>query len=322
MNRIRYYRLAQGLLQKDLAKAVGVSNGHLSHLERGTRNPSTATMALIAEALGKTVSEVFYFTETHILRKEVDTMKLQTMYQEEPTNDLVVIEDGRAITTSLKVADYFGKRHADVLRGIENIVNEIPTDFTQRNFALSDYTDPTGRCLPMYLLTRDGFVLVAMGYTGAKAMQFKVAYITAFNKMEAILQRRPEPLTNEEIVDRAANKLATKLFPEFMKTVSKQLGKDIVEQVRSLPHGETLIPTAPAVSRPQKQTTQLIVSRPSLDWLPNVLTVDQVKTYLDIGQVQAYELFHSEGFPSIKVGGSLKVEKYLFIKWLDEQAQL
>lgn len=60
--------------------------------------------------------------------------------------------------------------------------------FTKANFGLSAYRDTTGRELPAYLLTRDGFTLLAMGFTGAKAMQFKVAYISAFNRMEQLLK--------------------------------------------------------------------------------------------------------------------------------------
>lgn len=221
MNRIKYYRVDRGLQQIDLAKAVGITPGHLSHLESETRNPSIAIMALIADALGKTVIEVFYPGETQILiRKDGDTVKLQEMYQADAVTDLVVIEDGQAVTTSLKVAEYFGKRHADVLRGIEKTLKELSVEFGQRNFTPTSYIDEWNREQPIYFLTRDGFVLVAMGYTGVKAMQFKVAYITAFNDMEAVLQRKPEPLTNEELTDRAAHRIAGQILPAFTKTIS------------------------------------------------------------------------------------------------------
>lgn len=102
----------------------------------------------------------------------------------------VAVRDGKVITTSLKIAETFGKRHSDVLRAIEAL--EIPEDFTERNFALSEYIDPTGRQLPMYSITRDGFTILAMGFTGKAAMQFKIAYIEAFNAMEAHLRGEAE----------------------------------------------------------------------------------------------------------------------------------
>ena len=60
-------------------------------------------------------------------------------------------------------------------------------EFADRNFIISEYTDEQGKPRKQYILTRDGFTLLAMGFTGAKAMQFKVAYITAFNRMESII---------------------------------------------------------------------------------------------------------------------------------------
>lgn len=103
------------------------------------------------------------------------------------TPDLEIIE-GQITTTSNQVAEHFGKRHADVIRAIRNL--DAPAEFTERNFALSEFTDSTGRVLPAYRITRDGFTLLAMGFTGKEAMQWKVAYLTAFNKMEAELLAR------------------------------------------------------------------------------------------------------------------------------------
>ncbi|ATD81158.1 MULTISPECIES: Rha family transcriptional regulator [Desulfovibrio] len=97
----------------------------------------------------------------------------------------VSIHNGRPATTSLEVAKFFGKRHDHVLRSINDLIANTPKEFTAPNFGVSEYTDETGRVLPMFILHRDGFMLLVMGYTGKKAMQIKVAYILAFNKMEA-----------------------------------------------------------------------------------------------------------------------------------------
>lgn len=91
-----------------------------------------------------------------------------------------------AVVSSLDVAETFEKRHADVLRGIENL--KCSDEFTQRNFALSSYKDSSGKSNKEYLITRDGFTILVMGYTGEKAMRFKEAYIKQFNAMEKALQ--------------------------------------------------------------------------------------------------------------------------------------
>ncbi len=91
-----------------------------------------------------------------------------------------------AVVSSLDVANTFEKRHADVLRDIESL--KCSKEFTERNFALSSYRDSSGKSNKEYLITRDGFTILAMGYTGEKAMRFKEAYIKQFNAMEKALQ--------------------------------------------------------------------------------------------------------------------------------------
>ncbi len=101
----------------------------------------------------------------------------------------VFIHNGQVLTTSRYVADYFRKLHKDVIRKVDTL--DCSSDFTERNFTPSEYTDSTGRKLPMYDITKDGFVFLAMGFTGKKAAAFKEAYIAEFNRMEAELHRRP-----------------------------------------------------------------------------------------------------------------------------------
>ena len=102
----------------------------------------------------------------------------------------ITVIDGKVTTTSLVVAEHFEKNHFDVLRAIRDLIDEVPHDFTARNFAVSDYLDSSGRKLPMYRLGRDGFSLLAMGFTGKKALAWKIAYIEAFNAMEQALAGR------------------------------------------------------------------------------------------------------------------------------------
>lgn len=86
------------------------------------------------------------------------------------------------------MATYFGKRHDDVLKAIRNIIGTLPE--CVRNFAEAWETVemPRGgkRKVPTFDMTRDGFSVLAMGFTGAKALRFKLAYIVEFNAMEDV----------------------------------------------------------------------------------------------------------------------------------------
>jgi Rha family phage regulatory protein len=102
-----------------------------------------------------------------------------------PRLDLV---QGRPVTDSLNVAEVFGKKHQSVMRTIRSL--DVPEEFSRCNFAPHTYVDGRGNTQPMCQITRDGFTLLAMGFTGKAAMQFKLAYIEAFNRMEQELLNR------------------------------------------------------------------------------------------------------------------------------------
>ena len=104
--------------------------------------------------------------------------------------------NGKLVTSSRNVAAAFGKEHKHVLRDIQALLDTCDKDFTESNFGLSEYKDPTGRKLPEYLLTRDGCILLIMGYTGEKALKIKTAYIKRFNEMEAALKSKAIMMPN------------------------------------------------------------------------------------------------------------------------------
>ena len=89
------------------------------------------------------------------------------------------------VVTSLDVAETFGKEHARVLRDIRDL--DCSDEFRVGNFAESYYINTQNKKQPMYYITRDGFTLLVMGYTGEKAMRFKEAHIRQFNAMEKAL---------------------------------------------------------------------------------------------------------------------------------------
>lgn len=94
----------------------------------------------------------------------------------------------RPCVTSLDVAETFGKEHRNVMRDI-NKLNCSP-EFNALNFERIKYVDSRGRNQDAYVMTRDGFTLLVMGYNGKLAMKFKEAYIKQFNAMESVLRKK------------------------------------------------------------------------------------------------------------------------------------
>ena len=105
----------------------------------------------------------------------------------------VSVHDGRPATTSLEVARFFGKQHQHVIRDITGLTDNCPESFSASNFGRASYLDEQAKNRPMYIIYRDGFMLLVMGYTGKKALAIKLAYIEAFNAMEEELARRSRP---------------------------------------------------------------------------------------------------------------------------------
>ena len=121
-----------------------------------------------------------------------------------PLSPSVSLHSGRPATTSLEVAKFFGKRHDGVLRDVRRICPETPEDFRVHNFVETFRTIPgpnnSERQETYFILYRDGFMLLVMGYTGKKALAMKLAYIEAFNRMEAELAARSRPLAEDMVL--------------------------------------------------------------------------------------------------------------------------
>lgn len=118
----------------------------------------------------------------------------------------VSLHSGRPATTSLEVAKFFGKRHDHVLRDVDALLSQLPENSLQPNFGetYQEQETPLGvKQVRMFILYRDGFMLLVMGYTGKKALAMKLAYIEAFNRMEEELARQKEAARNitQDIVD-------------------------------------------------------------------------------------------------------------------------
>jgi Rha family phage regulatory protein len=111
-------------------------------------------------------------------------MKVMTIANTD-INELVQVENEQVVTDSRKVAEVFEKEHKSVLRSINEI---LAAQNCAAKFFYETTYDNRGKQYPMYLMNRDGFSLLVMGFTGAKAMQWKIKYIEAFNEMEKRLK--------------------------------------------------------------------------------------------------------------------------------------
>jgi len=116
----------------------------------------------------------------------------------ESDNELTEINEGQIITSSRLIAEKFNKQHKHVLASIEEILRLAEN--SAHLFYESTYTDLSNRQTKQYLMNRDGFSLLAMGFTGKKALAWKFKFIKAFNDMEAALKLNV-PLSVDQIVD-------------------------------------------------------------------------------------------------------------------------
>ena len=131
--------------------------------------------------------------------------------------DLVMIRNNQVVVSSRQVAEKFCKKHKDVLDNIRTIIRAENSALTF--FKESNYKAGTGRRYPMYLMNRDGFSLLTMGFTGAKAMQWKIAYINAFNEMEKQLKERQKP-KQIPLIESPKEFVKPSMNYEFMKRYS------------------------------------------------------------------------------------------------------
>ena len=104
---------------------------------------------------------------------------------------LVKVEQNQIVTDSRSVAENFGKEHAKVIRSIESIISETPKMASQKMFYETTYkVEGNNKSYKMYLMNRNGFSLLVMGFTGVRAIEWKLRYIEAFNAMETQLIKK------------------------------------------------------------------------------------------------------------------------------------
>lgn len=141
-------------------------------------------------------------------------------------------QNDQVLTNSLLVAEKFSKEHSDVLKAIDALVCKMTENQCEGYFADSsiEIQQPNGgiRHSRVVVMNRDGFTLLVMGFTGKKAMNFKIEYIAAFNAMEKALKEQQKPLSQLEILVQSAQALLEQ--SRRIEKVEKRL--DAMEQER------------------------------------------------------------------------------------------
>lgn len=113
-------------------------------------------------------------------------------------NDIILsMQNGEPVVSSRQIAENFDKNHRDVLRAVDNLKEDV-RNFAQMFFESTE-PDSYGREQRAYLMNRDGFTLLAMGFTGKAALEWKLKYIAAFNEMEKKLTEQPQ-LTRSQLL--------------------------------------------------------------------------------------------------------------------------
>lgn len=147
-------------------------------------------------------------------------------------NNLVIMHDQQAVTTSLILAEAFEKEHKNVIRVIETKIGELKIEQSSKMFSKGEYTNSQNKQQPMYYLNRDGFTFIAMGFTGRKADEFKLKYIDAFNKMEEQIRNQSLQLVTANADDlKRANllyKIANLTSDEELKEQSLKSSYELV----------------------------------------------------------------------------------------------
>lgn len=216
-------------------------------------------------------------------------------------NELITVQDGRPVTTSRNIADMFGKNHQHVLRDIKSIVHspDLDSEFSLSNFGERKFINERGREYTEYIMTKDGFTLVVMGYTGKEAMQFKIAYINAFNEMAETLQIGTLNLQP------ATQLPAVQSYDPFLERMDRLIG--LMEQHYQ---PKIALELRPGLSEPP----------PTLK-VKAYLTIKEMRSYLSMSEASVNRIVARKDFPAkIKQpSGSVLIDRVVLDEWLAHQ---
>lgn len=185
-------------------------------------------------------------------------------------------ENGQAVTSSLIVAQKFGKKHKHVNESIRKVM--ASAEKSAHMFEETTYLDEQGKSRTMYLMNRDGFTLLAMGFTGAKAMQFKMDYINAFNKMEEVIRNQQDQ---------------KKLSPVEMFALQAQINLENEKRIEKVENGLQLLLEEREQNRQLLENIEL-----SQEELPEETESSKIRKLVDV-YVRSSNLSHKETWDAI-----------------------
>lgn len=179
-------------------------------------------------------------------------------------------QNNQALTNSLLVAEKFGKEHQHILRDIRNLIGGMSNFGETPYFVETSYIhEQNGREYPMYVMNRDGFTLLAMGFTGEKALKFKLDYINAFNQMEETIKSGGHHVPGS--------------FREALLLAAEQQAR-IEEQQKMIEANRSKVLFAEAVETSQRSCL--------IGELAKILNQNGIK----IGQNRLFQLLRDEGY--------------------------
>ena len=142
-------------------------------------------------------------------------------------NELVYLKNDAAVCDSLQVAEKFGKRHDKLIAEIRRMYGELIGKRSPQNGGAKFFFESTyenrGKHYPMFLMTRDGFSVLVMGFTGKNALEWKLQYIRAFNQMEKLIQEKSTAAYQlSDQAEKATRKTETDIIKEFVEYARAQ----------------------------------------------------------------------------------------------------
>ena len=209
------------------------------------------------EELGIRRHKAFTKKSKQLVTQEIKETEIIPNYE---IKDLVFEKEGKFFTDSLMVSSIFEKEHSKVLDSIKKILETGEID--DADFSVISYQDKIKRTQYKYLISKNGFALLGMGFTGDKALKFKIAYIKQFNKMEEALKNKQQSIQiQRELSTLELMEMTSKTFREQETKILSQIKKETTEALETqkkeidikLQELDKKISSIPTVSQPTEQ---------------------------------------------------------------------
>jgi len=222
---------------------------------------------------------------------------------------LVINYQGKPCTTSRLVTEKFNKEHKDVLEAIRNILTAENSAVLEMFFESSYYNEQNKK-QPMFIMNRDGFSLLVMGFTGEKALQFKVEYIKAFNRMESLIHSNLDKITRGDLIKMLYENEQEK---ERLQEINHIQQKELIEAAPKLEYHKKVLDSTGTV-KINVIAEDLGISAQKL----NRILAQQEIQYLQNGvwflysEYRSYGIAFHKSWPYYDINGEQKTRQHLY----------